>query len=599
MRTAKPLPVSLVPSSRNNPLPAASLLAAVLVLGATGCGAAAQPGNFPTRDELFKLASGPAPQRVFNRGAVDADSFELTAPLPDSADGSEVEAETPWQKLLRGAVASRPGLVVASRATDCAARQVAAFVAAKNALPAEPLVRFIAGRCGVPSDTLAMAYRTIEVPESTPESELYDKWSAGMKTDIGEMLGAGSRSAGIAFARSGKLAAVTIVSARRTVHLEKLPLVPVDGKVVLKGELLTPAESIRALVTRGRFGFEVCIKDIEVNLPRFTIECPVSAEDPSAQIEVAAFPAGRELGEHVVDLRVYPAGTLEQTYTRRPADEAEKAPEGGPALLAALLGQVNAVRKEAGMADVRASEAQNRTAAQLAPFYFAALNGNLDATVADKVALGLLAGWDVGGDVREGHFASRSTGQRSPAALVDSVIASPFGRETLLDPAVSVIAMGTVTGEDRLGTVFSTYSMFGTTVTADAAPSVLARLTKLRGKIKRAAPTPVPELDPALADTVARVQNGLSLDEALGNLTKKSAEAVPGSRVSAWVVTTPSVEKLELPSETLAKPSLRLGVGVARYKPEGAPWTKLAVFFVVVEEPVMNNTARGPAGSVL
>jgi len=179
-----------------------------------------------------------------------------------------------------------------------------------------------------------------------------------------------------------------------------------------------------------------------------------------------------------------------------------------------------------------------------------------------------------------------------PIASIDSALRT--------DPsAVSVIAMGTVTDEDRLGTVFSTYSMFGTTVTADAAPSVLARLTKLRGKIKRAAPTPVPELDPVLADTVARVQNGLSLDEALGYVTKKSAEAVPGARVSAWVVTTPSVEKLELPSETLAKPSLRLGVGVARYKPEGAPWTKLAVFFVLVEEPAMNNTARGPAGSVL
>src|SRR5262249_32809559 len=144
-----------------------------------------------------------------------------------------------------------------------------------------------------------------------------------------------------------------------------------------------------------------------------------------------------------VDVQVFPAGKLEQTYTR-PAQTGADAPASDAALAPALLEQINAVRKEAGLSALRLSDTESRTAAQLAPYYFAALTGGLEVTIADKVALGLLAGWDVDGMVREGHFASQWTHQRSPASLVEAAIASPFGRETLLDPAISLIAIGPI-----------------------------------------------------------------------------------------------------------------------------------------------------------
>ncbi len=572
---------------------ALGLIPLTVALSTVACAGAAQPGTFPTRDQLSKLTAAPPPANVFDKQAVDVDAFELVAPLPDAVDGSAVNPEGPWQKLLTSTVASKPGLVVASTAMECAARQVAAFVAEKNALPAPPIVRFVASRCGVPTATLGLAYRSVEADEKVTEESLVDRWSPDVKKDLEGVLGAGNRAAGIAFARSAKRAAVAVVTASRVVHLSKVPLVPASGKVILKGELLNPAESIRAVVTRGRFGFESCVKDVDLVLPQFQIECDVSPDDPSARIEVAAFPAGRELGDTVIDMRVYPAGSAAQAYTRAGTEDKE-APLDPSTEGATLVARINAIRKEAGLAEVRLSVPQTHTAAKLAPYFFAAVSGKLEPTVADTVALGLLAGWEVEGAVREGHFTAMWLGHRAPTAFVQQTIDSPFGRETLLDPAASVIAVGSISDDTTLGAVFSTYSAIETTQT-DTTSAVLARLSKLRGKIKRAAPEAVPELADAMADAVARVESGTHPKDVLDRVTNKSAEAVPGSRVASWMVTTTTVEKLEYPSDLLSKGSLRLSVGVARYRPEGAPWTKLAVFFVAVEEPAANNTARTSA----
>lgn len=562
----------------------------LLALAATACGGATPQGSFPTRDALSELAASGRPQQVFAQGSVDVDSFELVGPLPDAVDGSTTDAQGPWQKLLAGVVASRPGLVVASRAMECAARQTAAFVAAKNALPAQPLVRFIAARCGVPTGALAIAYRSGEAGDSTTDDALFQQWSPEVNKDLGDALGPGQRAAGIGFARAGKRAAVAVVTASRQVHLERVPLVPEEGKVVLEGELLGAGQSIRAMVTRGRFGFETCIRDIERALPRFRVECAVSQDDPSARVELASFEAGRELGDTVIDLRVHPAGELPGAYARAAAEGAEAA---AGQVDAALLARINEVRKEAGLGEVRLADAQSRTAARLAPHYFAALNGHVAVKLADVVALGLLAGWDIVGAVREGHFTSMWLGTRAPASLVNAVLDSPFGRETLLDPSASMLAVGAVSDDAALGAILSTYSLFEP-VKSDVAPAVVDRLSKLRGKIKRPAPQAVPELGAVIADTVARVEAGLSTNDGLERVLGKSAEAVRGSRVHAWVVTTSSVDKLEYPSDLLSKASLRLAVGVARYKPEGSPWTRLAVFFVTVEDPPANNTALAP-----
>ncbi len=569
--------------------------AALVALAASACGAAAQPGNFPTKAELDRLAAAPPPLHVFERGAVDVEKWEPVGPFPDAVDSTSTDDASPWTKTLLGVVAAKPGRVETTRGMACLGREVAAFAAEKKALPASPLMRFLGARCGVPSTSVGMQLISGDAPESTSDADVYAGWEAKVVAALPAALATGPRLAGIGFARKGKHAAVALVFAQRTVRLDNVPLVPADGKVLLRGELLAPAATVRALVTRGRFGYEECVKDVDLQPPRFAIECPVSAEDPTARIEVAAFQEGRELGDIELDLTVYPAGKPDQPYAHAPA-KPDALPSGDAALAAALLGGINAARAEAGLAGVRAAEAQSRTAAQLAPYYFGSLHGG-DAAVADKVALGMLAGWDVDGMVREGHFGSQWAYERDVAALVESAIASPFGREALLDREAVQIAIGPLVDKDNpgFGAVFGTYSMIDVTGKTDSAAAVTARLTKLRGKIKRPPPALVTELDPVLSDVTTRVQAGLSLEDALQRATSASLGAIARGSVRVWAVTASSVDKLEFPSELLSTPDLRLGVGVAHYKPAGSPWTKLAVFFVIVKEPAPANTASGSA----
>jgi hypothetical protein len=492
--------------------------------------------------------------------------------------------------------ATKPGRVEVSRGMACLAREVAAFAAEKNAIPASPLMRFLGARCGVPTAAVGVQFFAGDVPESTSDADAYAAWAAKIEAALPPALATGQRLAGIGFVRKGKRAAAAIVFAPRTVRLDNVPLVPVDGKVILRGELLESAASVRAMVTRGRFGFETCVKDVDLQPPRFAIECPVTPDDPAARIELAAFQEGRELGDIEVDLTVYPAGKPDKPYAHAPAGEGAL-PSGDAALSAALLAGINAVRTEAGLAGVRASDTESRTATQLAPYYFGSMHGG-DSAVADKVALGMLAGWDVDGMVREGHFGAQWSYERDVAALVEAAIASPFGREALLDPQAAQIAIGPLVDKENpgFGAVFGTYAMIDGSGKTDSAAAVLARLTKLRGKIKRPPPSAVTELDGVLADVTARVQTGLSLQDALERATSKSVEAIQRGSVRVWSVTATSVEKLEYPSELLSDPDLRLGVGVAHYKPEGSPWTKLAVFFVIVKEPPPANSASRSSG---
>lgn len=564
----------------------------------TGCKGATPPSAFPSKADLEQIAAKPMPDKTFERGSMDVEQWTLGGELPAAYDEEEIGPGSLWaMPVLDVIAANRSRDTLATKGMECVAREVALFVAEKSATPSGPLRAFMAARCGVPVSSIALHTLSGELPEDTPESDVLAKWQPQIEAAAQSVVGRGPRYVGVSFQRKGKRGAVVMASADRHVTLAKVPVVPEGGVVVVKGRLLAQAETVRALVTRGRFGYEACIKDVEVQPPNFAFECPVAADDAEARIEVAAFPADRELGNAVAELRVVPGGTPNKTYSHAPP-RVDGFPADTTALAAALLSGVNAIRKEAGYSELRAATVQSATAARLAPYYFAGVYGGLDIAVSDKIALGMLAGWDVDGQVREGHFHSTWGLERDVGLFVDEVIATPFGRETLLDPSIATLAVGPYLGEGApgFGAIFGTYAMIDTTGKTDNAQAVLTRLVKLRAKIKRPAPDTATELDGALEDVVAKVEGGQSLDDALKRLTERAVGSISRGSVMSWCSVASSVEKVEIPSELLSTPDLRLGIGVAKYRPEGAPWTRLAVFFVRVKEPPPTNVAKGAAG---
>lgn len=112
------------------------------------------------------------------------------------------------------------------------------------------------------------------------------------------------------------------------------------------------------------------------------------------------------------------------------------------AFKSSLLEALNAARAQAGAPPLALETNQSRTDERLVPHFFEGMFNSQDAMV-ETVALGLLAGWDVGGMIRDGGiFSGVVTGSRNPGRWLTHSLESPLGRWVLLDPGMSRIAVG-------------------------------------------------------------------------------------------------------------------------------------------------------------
>src|SRR5262249_19578812 len=146
----------------------------------------------------------------------------------------------------------------------------------------------------------------------------------------------------------------------------------------------------------------MCEVNPAVALPRFSIVCPVATDDEVAWVSVSALPPGRVLGTPLIEMLVWPSGTPGKVYAKlaRPAAGA------AGASAQEIVQEINRVREEAKLPPLRLSDQESLTASRLAPHYFAPANAGGSADTSDKIALGLLAGWEVDGTIRSGHFVS-------------------------------------------------------------------------------------------------------------------------------------------------------------------------------------------------
>jgi len=213
-------------------------------LVALGCGGSQSKGEFPTRADLIDLTAAPPPTKIKVGNGVDVGAWQLTGPLPEAIDDVVEDGSTPWGRAALDAAAARPGVVLATRAMGCAARESASFLVAQGALPGRAVSRFIAGRCGVPTSYLRAG--SVTLPGIPPGKSDAEVWAAmqGDVAKIAQSMGPGLSFLGVGFARSGDHAGAVLVTAERHARLERAPLVQAEGSVVLRGELLRPAAHI-------------------------------------------------------------------------------------------------------------------------------------------------------------------------------------------------------------------------------------------------------------------------------------------------------------------------------------------------------------------
>jgi hypothetical protein len=298
----------------------------------------------------------------------------------------------------------------------------------------------------------------------------------------------------------------------------------------------------------------------------------------------------------LLDTLVWPAGVPTKTYAKLARDDSA-APAAGAVALADIVQELNRVRTSAGLAPVRVAEQQSRTVARLAPHYFASVLEGESSSVANDVALGLYAGWEVDGLVRRGGMISTSVqGSGDSAEIVRTALSHPFGRETLLNPEIERVAVGTVTAANGtdLGAVFATYALFDSYRHDNDGMIVAASLVAQRGAHRALPPTMVTELNVEAQRAAKSVQDGLRTpEEALDDLLKRASERAGGRSVRAGITETSSLEDMKFPDGMLTAPSLQYGAGVGHYRREGHPWGRFIVFYVMVDETVGPTALQG------
>lgn len=567
------------------------LVCCLLTIGcATASGGGTVSGHFPSAMEVEQIEQRPAPPKIFKGEGIEIERWELAGPLPARVEMVPHRDEGPWQPLLAERAAARPGRVLLSERLHCVARETGRFYLGAGALPDLALDRFIRARCGAVTGPGSSAWLSADVPEESTDAQIAEHFTPRLKELLGQILGAGSQEAGIWFGRKGPKALVMMSWATSLAKLDPLSFQSgADGRIRLSGESLLPASTLNALVTRGSHGFSECTVDTRVPLPRFAIECSVTPDDPVATIEVIAFPPGRILGSDIVTMTLWPSSEPSNLFL---GPRGASAPPASIPIADSLLGVLNQIRDSAGLALLSLAPAQSATATRVAPYYFAAQSGFEPDTVADTIALGLIAGWKVDGLVQRGRFTAGFIADGThPAQLIREALMLPSARRTLLDPEARKIAIGPLVSGKTLAAVISTYALFEEGDHSADEEMLLQRVGAERIREHRAAPTKVVQLCNYAREAAGRVRTGLDTPR---RAMDRVLESVGGSvnRLSrAWVIESESLATVRFPDEILGAQSASLGIAVTHWKPLGSPWGHYVILLVMVDPPASTSDA--------
>jgi len=577
----------------------AAVLAAVSCAGG-GPGersrAATQEKPFPTRDELRKLGATPPPEQPA-ASVVRADAWDLAGPFPERIGEEPISDPNAWEQLLVEAASQRAGLVVASQAMRCAAREFGRFQLERGGAPDQSLHRFLLARCGATGMRADAATLQGDLALGSTDAAVLQQWREQARGMIEEHLGTGARAVGIWFGRRGDHAFLMLLSAERRVRIDPAsPLAGADGRIELRGEALTAAQTIEGFVNQGRSRVAQCERDESLRPPRFALRCPTEKGDESAWIEAVVFPPGRVLGEIVLDVLSRPGGAQVTSY-RRPRYGRSAPIASGEEFSKRLLVELNRVREQADAPPLVFESKESEDAEKLAAPYFGAYLGTSDPSLGDVAALGLMAGWDVDGTIREaGVGGALVAGTSDLEAWLAEALERPSVRSTLLDPKRSRLAVGPLVSpkDAYLAALVATYSVYGADDPAAQLAAFHAHLD--REYAARSLPAPVRDADIAalVARYVGLVQSGSRTPEAALRDLLAEVSARLHAQVQGWRLEGSSPEDVAFPDQLFAKDVRRIAAAVGYYQPPGSAWGRTLVFVVVLPEGSLRSVEREP-----
>jgi hypothetical protein len=568
-----------------------------LLAATAGClgmlGAACAPGQntvppstptvvFPSRDELAKIPSRTPHVEAFGTNAVVVDTWTFEAAA--ASDASAYDDPSPWGEVARQLVKGREGTLTLSPAMHCTALELARFHAKNGAMPTESLRRFTAARCGSLATSVSPMFWSVTTPGAPSDEELATKAQEAFLRMSGDHFALGHRLLGVGAARDGQRITAVAVVAEDEARLEPGSLgVDASRRVTLQGSARGEYTAIFAMINHGDVSDGVCQSDPHVKPPRFALTCELAPGDPFAWVEILGQKSGKLLLHELGETLVHEGDGSAIAYAARHVGP--PAPVTGAADFSqALFDRLNAVRTGAHLTPLTLAAKQSAENARLAGTLVDASFGFDDAT-ADRAAIGLMAGWNVPGLIRNGAFFLAAVGPTNDAtAWLDYALERPMGRLALLDPSSEQIAIGPTfpPGGGALGAAVTTYAMF------DAQQDHAADATRffqrlVAARAARGLPAPVRvqglgEMDVEL-DKVQREGKApmAALDVAMQVAVERTGQGVRG-----YSLETNDLDKVDVPGVLLTPGPLRVMVGVTHHRANGAAWGQYVVLVVIL-----------------
>jgi hypothetical protein len=547
-----------------------------------GCGGAVDRpvAEFPSKEQLLKLAAQPAhPSPPLATVPVDRWTFASKVPAP----GAPYPVEDPWDRMIVAGRAAASSQTRLSPELRCAAQEAARFYVENGASPEDALREYLVLRCGATIASSSMRSLTAAVPDDVTEPRFEDAYRKDVHQLVDEVLKGGSE-AGLGFARGRGRAAFFAFYGTPTGRLSAVPGLVQGSEVTLEGEAEPRAAFVMGIATKGKLGVSLCEPDSTVPAPAFRLRCPIADGDAQTRIDIEMRLAGDVLlrgSMHVLVRRDADAGLV---YEAKPYGATEPSPNAD-AFRSALATGLNTARAEAGARAVEIEANESHDSDSLVAQYFdSSIRGDTQAV--DTVALGLMAGWDVGGTIRGGAFYSQLTaGSRSPGRWLAYALESPTGRWSLLEPSMARIAIGTgLVGHDGVMALVSTYSFFESSDHHPDEDAVFESLVRARKERGLPAPTRAPSdtnLDRALSQILINASTcAVALHDAMEHVAYVEHRAVRGMYVE-----TSDLKQLPFGDDLLAKGPVDVQVGVTHHKAPGGAWGQYAVLFLIRGQP--------------
>lgn len=555
-------------------------LAGACASASSGPGAGMAGGPvFPTAQELTTITTRPAtPPRFDPTRAVDR--WQFAEPLPALLGATAHDTRSAAGRLLATRFVANTRVVL-SGGMECVAREYGRFWLEHQAMPTPELQTFIQARCGAPVARVGVVLQG--GPEPGGEA-LAGRWQTEAQALLGKLPDVPHAALGLWSGEANGRSVVAAAVGARMIELEPVPLdAGAGGTIELRGRFLDDTGVAAGFATRGGHGFSLCAPVPGTALPRFHFRCAVDARDPTVLVELMAAPAGRLLSQRALVGLFAPGKSAPGEYgTATLAMAAAPMPRRDGA---AMLAAINAVRAQAGVAPLREAPAQSAVAARVLPHYVAA-STNGDPKVAETVALGMMAGWEVKGDaaIRTGDFASMNLfGVASMDRAVEAVLMTPAHRAVLLDPEAEAIALATQDHASGAATsaIVTTYKFFRGGDNERESQRILDRLDAERAA---AGKPPVIRVQGGnsqqpMAHACKRIKAGVDPNAALHDVLEYLVEEV-GISMQGLVLQGSDLGTITFPAELIAAPRIQIDVDVDHYQPQGRAWGQYVVLMV-------------------